>query len=456
MSAGGPSFALRPFFLNGAGPAAAWRKPEAAGYALVALSIFFSCFTFLRPSPYEFFAVPAMALWFVLGLRLHRAALLFVALLGVYQLALLVALLPYLAESVPVMWTAQSVYLTATAVFFVMFFSGDTAIRTELALRAYLASCLFAAGAGILAFYQDNGILFTLEGRAAGVFEDPNVLGSFLVLGALFLLRPLLTGSARQPLLLIAGLGILLAAVFLTFSRGSWLALVGGTAITVLLTFRTSPPAVRRRIAVATLVVVAVAVAAMAALLTDDRVADQFSSRAQLTQSYDEGVTGRFGNQLRSIPMLLERPGGFGPLRYRLIFDLEPHNSYLGGFANGGWVGGFAFTGLVLATIVVGWRLATVPSPFRDHAQVVVPALLMFFVQAVQIDIDHWRHVYMLFGMVWGLECARVRWAEGGRPSPAVPVPFPSPALAAPMVRVALRESAFLSATAPRPIGDHP
>jgi len=42
------------------------------GYALLVPFIFFICFTFLRPSPYDFFAIPAMALWFCLGIRLHR------------------------------------------------------------------------------------------------------------------------------------------------------------------------------------------------------------------------------------------------------------------------------------------------------------------------------------------------------------------------------------------------
>ena len=32
--------------------------------------------------------------------------------------------------------------------------------------------------------------------------------------------------------------------------------------------------------------------------------------------------------------------------------------------------------------------------------------------QAFQIDIDHWRHVFLLLGAVWGLETARVRWME--------------------------------------------
>jgi hypothetical protein len=38
--------------------------------------------------------------------------------------------------------------------------------------------------------------------------------------------------------------------------------------------------------------------------------------------------------------------------------------------------------------------------------------LFMFVLQAMQIDIDHWRHVYMLFGMIWGMEAARRAWQD--------------------------------------------
>jgi hypothetical protein len=122
------------------------------------------------------------------------------------------------------------------------------------------------------------------------------------------------------------------------------------------------------------------------------------------------GFTGRFGNQIRGIPMLIERPNGLGPLRWRLTFGLEPHNSYIGGFANGGWLGGFSFLALVLATGFVGFRLCLTPSPFQRQAQIAWPGLFIFLLQALQIDVDHWRHVFLLFGMVWGLEAARLDW----------------------------------------------
>src|SRR5829696_6927665 len=96
------------------------------------------------------------------------------------------------------------------------------AARVELGLKAYLASCLFAAVAGIMSYFDTlgTGILFKMDGRAAGVFEDPNVLGSFLILGALYLVYNLLTGRSRSVVLSLAALLIVLCGIFLSFSRG--------------------------------------------------------------------------------------------------------------------------------------------------------------------------------------------------------------------------------------------
>jgi hypothetical protein len=238
------------------------------------------------------------------------------------------------------------------------------------------------------------------------------VLGSFLIVGVLYCLHGLLTGEARHPFLMLGLAALLLTGIFLSFSRGSWGATIAGILTMVGLTLATTSKPIRRRICIITAITFGIMVLLAAGLFSVEGVSERFEDRAQLTKDYDEGVTGRFGNQVRSIPMLIERPEGFGPLRFRRVFGIEPHNSYIGGFANGGWLGGFAFIGLVLATTFVGFRLCVVPSPYRRLGQVAWPALFMFFLQAFQIDIDHWRHVYLLLGMVWGLEAARVRWSR--------------------------------------------
>jgi O-Antigen ligase len=398
------------------------------GYALLVPFIFFICFTFLRPSPYDFFAIPAMALWFCLGIRLHRGAVVFVALLLLYHLGLLLALLPYFEEPRPVEWSYQSAYLMVTAIFFAMFFADDTRRRLELVFKAYVASSLFAACAGIASYFElfGEGLLFRMDGRAAGVFEDPNVLGSFLIPAALYLVHNLVGGRSRVPVLAVAALAVIAAGIFLSFSRGSWAATVIATVTMVWLMHRTSASArLRRRIVALAFVIAAATAIALVAALGDGDIAERFEDRAQVTKEYDQGVTGRFGNQIRGIPMLIERPNGLGPLRWRLTFGLEPHNSYIGGFANGGWLGGFSFLALVLATGFVGFRLCLTPSPFQRQAQIAWPGLFIFLLQALQIDVDHWRHVFLLFGMVWGLEAARLDWLGRLRRSPTLPARNP-------------------------------
>jgi len=385
--------------------------------ALFAAFIFFACFAFSETSPYDAVAIPTILLWLCLGVRLHRGAVPLLALLLLYLVAIVTALFPYLNEEFPVTWTIQLIYLVITCVFFAMFFAEDTHTRMELALRAYTASCVFSAALGIVGYLQWLGVedLFYKYDRASGTFQDPNVFGSFLTLGALYLMHGLLTGSARRPLLSLAGLLIIMAGIFLSFSRGSW----GGSVVAVLLMVGSvyagsGSVRLRRRIVLLTLATLVLGTIAVIGLLSVEHVHTMFETRAALTQDYDQGETGRFGNQVRGLAMLLERPFGMGPMHWRLVFGLEPHNSYIGSFANGGWLGGVVFIGLVLATSVVGFRLLVRPSPFRAHAQIVWPALLMFFLQAFQIDIEKWRHVYMMLGMVWALEAARLRMPRIG------------------------------------------
>jgi hypothetical protein len=407
-----PSISGNPAGRRQGGRLSAGRAFQGVGYSLIGGFHFLLAFDIGEPSPYDFLAAPTILLWLALGLRMSRDAVLFVALLLVYCLGLFLALIPNLDQPLSVKWVATSGYLIVTAVFFVMFFSDDTERRIELALKALLASCIIAAVAGVAGYFDLLGTaeLFSKWERAAGTFEDPNLFGSFLLFGVLYLVRGLVTGDGRHPVLSLLALPLLLAAVFLSFSRGSWMAAVVGVVALLFTTFASSRSGrVRRRIALLSLVLLFVGAVSIVGLLTLDEVRSMFEMRAQ-TQDYDLGETGRFGNQLRAIPLLLERPNGFGPLRFRAAFDFEPHNSYLGAFANGGWTTGLAFLALMLTTTYVGLRLCLRPSPYQRAAQIVWAMQLTFCVQSLQIDIDHWRHAFLVWGMIWGMEVARRRW----------------------------------------------
>jgi hypothetical protein len=383
--------------------------------AVFAVFIFSGIISVIEPSPYDFISLLAIPIWFIGGFRLHAALIPILFLYTSFEIAGFSSLIPYWSERDPVLFQLQSLYLYVTAVFFTIFFSERTLQRAELCLKAYAVGAVVCSLFGLVSYFDIAGMydkFVTVEGRVNGTFKDPNVYGSYMVLAAAYLMHGTILGNKRTLLWAIPSLGAVCIGVFLSFSRGSWGAtLFAMIVVTIAAYVTTDDRRTRRRIFWMSAVALAVGVIAILAMLADDDARKFFLMRATLTQEYDEGVTGRFGNQLRALPMLPNLPFGFGPLRFRLTFDLDPHNSYIGAFANEGWLGGLTWLMMVASSIFVGFRLMIKRSPYQRLAQIFFPALFAILLQGFQIDIDHWRQLYIMLGAVWGLEVARQRWA---------------------------------------------
>lgn len=386
---------------------------------LFALFVFSGMISALKPSPYDFLSLLVMPLWFLGGFRIHRGTIFILVLWCIFEIAGFAALMPYWDEGNPRIYQFQSLYLFVTVVFFTLFFGERTIERAELCLKAYTFGAVLSAMLGIMSYFDIGGIgtLWSRDqGRTAGTFDDPNLFGSYLILAAVYLLQILLLGTSKRVVLTTVSYLLLIVAIFLSYSRGSWGALIGASLIMGLTGYLTAGSrGTRRRIALMSAVAVGIGVVVVFALLARPETRSFFLERATIAKDYDEGVTGRFGNQIRSIPMLLDRPEGFGPLRFRDFFHLEPHNSYIGAFANDGWIGGFAWIIIVVSSWFVGFRLMLVRSPYQRLAQIFFPTLLAWLLQGFQIDIDHWRQLFLCFGAVWGIEAARLRWIEQQR-----------------------------------------
>jgi hypothetical protein len=196
----------------------------------------------------------------------------------------------------------------------------------------------------------------------------------------------------------------------LSFSRGALIDTMFTLALLLGLTFATSRSAkLRRRIATSAIVGVALFAALAAIVLSVPAVRELALQRATLTEDYDSGEQGRFGNQIRSIPMLLDRPLGFGPFRFAQYFPADPHEVFLSAFASFGWAGGIAFAVFVALTLYVGvvfaFRRARTQTEFIGVFSAMLPQLL----QGVQIDTMHWRHLFLLIGCLFGLAAAAQR-----------------------------------------------
>lgn len=373
----------------------------------------------IEPSPYDFASLVAMPLWFFGGFSIHRSFLVFGALIILFNILGFLALIPYWDNADSSLYQYQSAYLVLTGLFYALYMGNRTNARVESCLQGYTVGSVIAAVCGILGYFDIAGLggeVFAHAGRASGTFKDPNVLGSYLILPIVWLAQQLMLGRARSVLFTSTLLLVVFLGMFLSFSRGSY----GATAVAFMLmiasVYRTSRDArMKRRIVLASAAALAMITVLVAVLLTLPETREIFALRTAAVQDYDAGETGRFGNQLRSIPMLLDRFMGFGPLRFRLVFNLEPHNSYVGAFANNGWIGGFLFFLLVGITAWIGLRMMFTDSPAQRQAQAIVPPLLALFLQGFQIDIDHWRFLFFMLGAVWGLEALRARSLERSR-----------------------------------------
>ncbi len=202
-------------------------------------------------------------------------------------------------------------------------------------------------------------------------------------------------------------LAVLLIGLLLSFSRGAWIHF-GLSAVIMIgllfLTARTRADRIRIIVVVgagALLLAVFVGV-----LLSIDKVAELMKERASLNQSYDSGPMGRFGRHAYGWQMALDMPLGIGPLQFTRFFPEDVHNVYLNAFMSGGWTGGIAYHVLVGATLVVGLVGALGRAPFQPVTIAVFACFCGLAFEGQIIDSDHWRHFWVLAGLLWGLALA--------------------------------------------------
>jgi O-Antigen ligase len=385
---------------------------------------------FIEPSPYEIMTLGAAVLFCATGLRMRLVLMPLLLLLALINIGYSIGAVPFYDKSEVANWIATSWYMAVTVMFFAMVMSEDTTARLDMLRSGLVVGAVVAAAsavAGYLNLVPGGYDLLTLYGRARGTFKDPNVLGAFLILPALFALQSVVSDHCAKACRNGIAFGIMALAILLAFSRAAW----GGLAITaafmlamMILTSRTH--AQRSRIVVTSVVAIVLLVLLVAVLLSFDSTAEMFRQRASFDQSYDEGRFGRFGRHILGADMALDLPFGIGPLQFHNYFPEDTHNSYLNAFMSGGWLAGLCYPTLIAVTVVMGFRHLLKPVPWQRAYLAVFAAFLGTVGEAFIIDTDHWRHFWMMLGTMWGLFAAAQAYKT--QPNSAVsPAPVDAP-----------------------------
>lgn len=382
---------------------------------LVWLMFASSFYVAVEPAPADLLFLVVLACFLGSGLTLSAVLVPLILFLLLYNLGGFFSFLQVAGDQKSRMFVITSFYMAFSAIFFAFYVAHDPLRRMAIIRNALVIAAVIASFLGILGYFNVAGLgsAFSLYWRAVGTFKDPNVFATYLLFPGVMLVQGFLLGTHRHKFISMTGLFIVLAALFLAFSRGAWISFLVSTAMMVALTFILTPAAgTRSRIVLITIFGAIGLAVLLAMLLSVEEVRNLFLDRFTLVKDYDSGEKGRFGNQLNSIHLLLEQPLGFGPLYFHKIFGQDPHNVYINAFASYGWLGGISYFLLMISTIIIGFKTILMRTPWQNWAIVVFCPLVTTIFQGVQIDTDHWRHFYWMLGMMWGLFAASTAYMQ--------------------------------------------
>jgi len=203
------------------------------------------------------------------------------------------------------------------------------------------------------------------------------------------------------------------SAYFFPFSRAAWaLFLFSAAALVFILLLKERTGAFRLKILLLSIAAVVLLAVTLLIALQFEQVRDLFLSRTGI-QEYDSGHLGRFERHRIGFLMSMEHPLGIGPMVFSTIFPEDEHNIWLKSLTTYGWLGFMCFVTMIIWTLSIGFRFLLRDRPWQPHLMIAWIAIVGHTIIANVIDIDHWRHFYLLLGIIWG--CGALEWRYGKR-----------------------------------------
>jgi hypothetical protein len=390
------------------------------------ITVFASSIGFIEPSPHDGLMGVLAVAGLIAGIRFHRILLVPFALLLVWNFAGMMALFQVAGQDKTIQYTATSIYLAIAAMLFAMLFAQNTMQRLSVMQKAYVLTAVIFGVLGCLGYFNafPGADMFTRDGRAHGAFKDPNVFGPFQIWPILFLVERMLSRRIAVTDMIVAG--IILFSLLLCFSRGAWFHFVVSALVMVALVILTAPgPKARMRVFGLSALCVAAMAGLLVLLLSFSSIGAMFTERAQLIQSYDVGGSmGRFHLQELALAAVLNFPNGMGPFEFARVHGLQQHNVYLQAFLVYGWAGAMAYLLLLGTTVWIGLTTALTRTPWQPYCITALAVFVGEIAEGFVIDTDHWRHFYLMLGIIWGLAAAtRVAQRDGAQRQQALRFP---------------------------------
>jgi hypothetical protein len=393
---------------GGKNPATAALPQRLLNFVLF-IAVLLSSIAFIEPSPHDLLMLVLLVTCVGARVRFDAKLIPLLLLLTLWLVGGCLSLIQVGDQKLNIQYIATSFYLALAAIMFACLFCDGSLTRLDIVRRAYLLAALIATVAGYIGFFHllPGSDIFLDNDRVSATFKDPNVYAPFLIFPLLMLLIDLIERGVQLSRLVIAL--FLLGGLVLSFSRGAWGHFAISALTLIVLAFLTAPdPRMRGRIVLFSIGALVAMALLLIALMSLPSVHDLFLERAKAIQPYDVGPGGRFWEQKLALSVILDHPNGMGPFEFSRVFGLQQHDVYMQGFLVYGWLGGIAYLTLVLVTLAIGLRATLVPAPWQGYLIAAYAGFVGEAFEGLIVDTDHWRHFFLLLGMVWGLTAATI------------------------------------------------
>jgi O-antigen ligase len=321
------------------------------------------------------------------------------ALLACFVTLNLLSMMEAVDETAAVRFFGITLYVVVFAVWFAGYVDSERRARTVVLL--YVAGASASALVGVAALFAPlpGRTLFLGGGdlRVEALLEDPNVFGPFLIPALLLLLEetlaPRLLRMPRAVKLLL--LVLLSLGVLFSYSRGAWMNLgVSLLAMLSILALRRTGGA--RAATALTLVVVAVAATGVVVAMSNSF---GFLSERAAPQYYD---VERFSAQREGLGLAMSYPLGIGPGQFEGVVSIAAHSTYVRAVSEQGLLGLLAVLGVMVGTLVYAARNAIRGSDtYGIGSAALFGAWCGILANSFFIDTLHWRHLWLVAGLIW-------------------------------------------------------
>ena len=377
-------------------------------------------FTLMRPSPVDLlfigsFLITMFHLMLFRTKLVSRRSIFLILLVGAWAVSYFVASAPHIGEDFVAFELLAKTFAISIAVTASVVSMSWGLRHLETFMKVYIVSCVIASILGTIGFLIQHPLL-TWDGRAKGLIDDPNMYGSFLIPALLFSAY-LMARVRAGKWLLLGAMGIVLLGILLSFSR---IAIVAALfCLFAYISYQNRRKPRRMVLIVGGLLFTGIALFVFASLTSAD-FTEKLLDRLTFAKAYDLGEDGRYGRYLQVLPMIIQDPIGLGVLQLEKFFPEPIHNIWLSSFVNYGWGGGIAWLTLAIGSVVVSVR------NYRQTQNQAVLVLLWSLIGIVMCaslhEGEHWRHMWLLFGVIWGVNISN----PGFAPSPARRMVLPS------------------------------